>query len=164
MRYFKDFLFTDTFLIKGHVNTAGRRLSTFLNNTRKRFLDIEEATLIHYDGSGRTVAALVQVHMDDIFFAYELDGFGDEGLKLLAEHEKDHYQVTAHFNGNHPLHFSGKVRKHSLDRDTLRSHDFIVIVEPLFEGLSIPPTPEFTVLENLPYAIVNRNRLAFIFR
>jgi hypothetical protein len=164
LRFFKDFIFTDTCLIKGHVNTGGQRLSTFLNNARNRFLDIEEATLIQHNGSGRTTAAWVQVHFDDILFAHELEGAGDEGLKLLAERVRDDIEVTAHFSGNLPLHLSGKVRKNSLHADTLRDHDFIVVVEPRFEGFCIPPSPEFTVLENLPYAIVNRNRLALIFR
>jgi hypothetical protein len=135
-----------------------------MNTVRKRFLDVEEATLIQHDGSGRTAAAWVQVHMDDILFAHELEGSGDEGLRLLAEHERNDVEVSAHFNGNRPIRLSGKVRKHSLDADALRSHNFIVVVEPRFEGLTLPPEPEFSVLKNLPYAIVNRNRLALIFR
>lgn len=164
MRFYKDFLFTDTYLIKGHIRTGDRRLSTFLKNARMRFLDIEEATLIRHDGSGRTTASWIQVHVDNILFAYELEGSGDEGLRLLAEHEKDDVEMTAHFSGSHSLHVSGKVRRHSLDRNTLSGYDFIVVVEPRFAGLSLPPAPEFTILENLPYAIVNRNRLTLIFR
>jgi hypothetical protein len=164
LRFFKDFLFTDTSLIKGHVNTGDQRLSTFLNKTQKRFLGIEDATLIQHDGSGRTTAEWVQVHVDAILFAYELEGSGDEGLRLIAEHERDEIEVTAHFGGNHPLRFSGKVRKHSLDAETFPGRNFIVVVEPRFEGLAIPPASEFTIMENLPYAIVNRSRLALIFR
>jgi hypothetical protein len=164
MRFFKDILFTDTFLIKGHVNAGGQRLSTFLNNARKRFLDVEEATLIKHDGSGRITAAWVQVQVDDILFAHELEGSGDEGLKLLAERERDNIEIAARFGGIPCLQISGKVRKHFLDSDTPRVHDFIVIMEPRFEGLVIPPEPEYAVFENLPYAIVNRNRLALIFR
>lgn len=162
MRFFKDCLFTDMFLIKGHVNTGGQRLSTFLNGARKRFLDVEEATLIRHDGSGRTQAAWAQVRTDQILFAHELEDSGDEGLRLLANRERDEIEVTAYFDGNHPLHLSGKVRKHSLEVNTPRGHDFIVVLEPRFEGLSIPSAPEFAVFKNLHYAIVNRNRLTLI--
>jgi hypothetical protein len=164
MKFFKDLLFTDMFLIKGHVNTGGHRLSTFLNNAHRRFLDMEEATLIKHDGSGRITAAWIQVRVDDIIFAHELESSGDEGLKLLAERERDDIDIAAHFSGNPGLQLSGKVRKHTLDAETLSKHDFIVVIEPRFEGLAIPPDPEYAIFNNMSYAIVNRNRLALIFR
>jgi hypothetical protein len=72
--------------------------------------------------------------------------------------------VTAHFGGNLSIQLSGKVRKRALDSDTLRNNDFIVVVEPRIEGLAISALPEYAFFESLPYAIVNKNRLALIFR
>jgi hypothetical protein len=164
MRFLKDLLFTDMFLIKGHANTGGQRLSTFLNCTSKPFLEMEEATLTPHDGSGRITAAWMQVRVNDILFAHELEDSGDQGLKLLAERGKDDIEVTAHFGGSTPLKISGRVRKRVLNSDALRHHDFIVIVEPRIEGFPVRPAPEYAGFENLPYAIVNRNRLALIFR
>jgi hypothetical protein len=163
MRFLKDLIFTDTFLIKGHANMGGQRLSTFLNSTRKRFLEMEEATILKHDGSSRIAAEWLQVRVNDILFAHELEDSGDEGLRHLSKRNDD-IEVTAHFSGSLPVQLSGKVRKRALDSDTLRNNDFIVVVEPRIEGLAISALPEYAFIENLPYAIVNKNRLELIFR
>ncbi len=164
MRFLKDLLYTETFLIKGHANTGSQRLSTFLNNSRKRFLEMEEVTLIKHDGGRRVAAAWMQVRVDDILFAHELEMSGDEGLRILAERKRDDIEMTAYFSSDIPLQISGKVRKHALNSSTFRHCDFIVVVEPKLEGLILKPAREYAVLENMPYAIVNRNRLSLIFR
>jgi hypothetical protein len=163
MKFLKDLLFTDMFLIKGHANTGGQRLSTFLNRIPKRFLEMEETTLIKHDGSGRFFAPCVQVRVSDIIFAHEMEVTGDESLRFLAEHERDDIEVNAYFSGITPLQLSGKVRKRALAPDALNGNDFIVMIEPRLEGFTPGPAPEYTIFENLPYAIVNKNRLAFIF-
>ena len=164
MKYLKDLLFTDTFLIKGHVNTGGQRLSTFLNSTRKRFLEMEEATLIKHDGGDRVLTEWMLIRVDDILLAHELEVTGDEGLRLLGERARDEIAITAHFSGNLSLQLSGKARKRAIDSDTLRHHDFVVVVDPVLQGFTLERAPEYAVFENLPYVIVNRNRIAFIFR
>ena len=164
MRFLKDLLFTEKFFIKGHVNTGDRRLSTFLNNTRKCFLEMEEATLIKHDDGSRITASWMQVQVNDILFAHELEVTGDEGLKHLAERERDDIEATGYFSGSASLQLSGKVRKRALDSDARRDHDFIVVVEPRIEWGAVTLGREYAVLENLPYAIVNKNRLALILR
>jgi hypothetical protein len=164
MRFLKDLIITDTFIIKGHANTGGQRLSTFLNSTRKRFLEMEEAMLVKHDGSSRVAAGWLQVQVNDILFAHELEDSGDEGLRHLSERNKDDYVVTAYFGGSLPLQLHGMVRQHALDSGTLRDNDFIVVVAPRLAGLAISALPEYALIENLPYAIVNKNRLALIFR
>lgn len=164
MRFLKDLLFTDLFLIKGHANTGGQRLSTFLNKTPKRFLEMEEATLIKHDGSDRFFSPWMQVRVNDIIFAHEMEVTGDEGLRLLAEREKDSIEITAYFSGITPLQLSGKVRKRALDSEALNDHDFIVMIEPILQGLTLNPAQEYAIVENLPYVILNKNRLAFIFQ
>jgi hypothetical protein len=164
MRYLKDLLFTDEFLIKGHINTGGQRLSTFLNRTRKRFLGMEDATLIKHDGGDRIMTEWMLVRVDDILLAYEREDTGDEGLRILGERERDEIAIIAHFSGNTSLQLSGKVRKRALDSETLRHHDFVVALDPVLRGFTARLPREYAVFENLPYVIVNRNRIAFIFR
>jgi hypothetical protein len=164
MKYLKDLLFTDRFLIKGHVNTGGQRLSTFLNNTRKRFVEMEEVTLIRHDGGERIPTPWMLVRVDDILLAHEIEEAGDEGLRVLAEREENKIAVTAYFNSNASLQLSGKVRKHAMNSDALRHSNFIVVVEPKLRGLTFKADREYAMLENLSYAIVNKDRLAFILK
>jgi hypothetical protein len=162
MRYLKDLLVTEQFLIKGHANTGGRRLSTFLNNTSKPFLEMDEVTCFNHEGSECARASWMLVRIDDIILAHEIGEAGDEGLKGLAERELDQIAVTACFNANTPIRLSGKVRKRAVNSDSRSHHDFIVVVEPELRGLAFRAMPEFEAFENMFYAIMNRNRIAFI--
>jgi hypothetical protein len=165
MRYLKDLLYTEKFLIKGHANTGGQRLSTFLNKTRKHFLEMEDATLIRHDGGDRILTPWMLARLDNIILAYENEESGDEGLKILAERESDRIEVKAFFSGNCSLQLSGKMRKRAMDSDAIRHQDFIVMVEPKLQGFRANKAArEYSVFDNLSYVIVNRNCLAFIFR
>ena len=164
MRYLKDLLFTDKYLIKGHVHTGSQRLSTFLNNTRKHFLEMEEATLIKHDGGDRTQAEWMLVRVNDILFAYEMEETGDEALRNLAAPDRAEIAVTVHLKYDPPMQLSGLVRSRAIDSDTPGNHDFFVMVKPMLQGFPAKAAPEYAVLRDIPYLIVNRDRIAFIFR
>jgi hypothetical protein len=163
MRYLKDLLFTDTHLIKGHVHTGGQRLSTFLNTTRKRFLEMEEATLTKHSGGNTTQAGKILIAIDDILLAHEMEVTGDEMMRQLGDRARDEMAITAHFSGDIPLQLSGNVRKRALDADVLRDHDFVVVLQPVIQGISAKPSPEYSFLDNPAYVIANRKRIAFVF-
>jgi hypothetical protein len=163
MRYLKDLLFTDTYLIKGHINTGGQRLSTFLNNTRKCFLEMEEATLIKHIGGKSVQAGHILISIDDILLAHEMEITGDEGMRQLGDRARDEMAITAHFSGDIPLQLSGKVRKRAMDADMPRDHDFLVFLQPVLQGLTAKLAPEFSILENPAYVIANRKRISYIF-
>ena len=164
MRFLKDVLYTDTFLIKGHADTGERRLSSFLNNTRKRFIEVEEATLFRHDGGERIPSSRMDVNIRDILFAHESEDTGDEVLRNLAKQKRDEIGMTAYFSSTTPLQLSGRIHKSAFDSDPQRRHDFIVVVQPEFQGLPGNTTSEYELLRNLDYVIVNRDRLAFIFQ
>jgi hypothetical protein len=163
MRYLKDLLCTDTYLIKGHVHTGGQRLSTFLNSTRKRFLEMEEATLIKHIGGEPLQAGRMLISVDEILLAHEMEITGDEGMRQLGDRAREEMAITACFNGDIPLQLSGKVRKRVMEADMRRDHDFIVVLEPVIQGLTSKPAPEYDILENSAYVIANRKRIAFVF-
>lgn len=162
MRYLKDLLLTDTFLLRGHLKTGDQRLSTFLNTTPKRFLEMDEVTVVNRARGEHVLIARMLLHVEEILIAHEMEDTGDEGLKLLAEREKDEVGVTAYFGGAVPLQLSGKVSKRAIERDVSARHDFIVVVEPKLREFGGKAAHEYAVLEDLPYMIANRNRLAFI--
>ncbi len=162
MRFLKDLLFTDKFLLKGHVKTGGQRLSGFLNNNRKRFLEMEEAALIRHAGGDRIQSALVMVRINDILFAYEMEESGDEGLRNLGGRDKAELAVQIHLISDTPLHLTGLVRRRALDSDAMRKHDFMVLMNPSLKGFASQPAPEYALIQNTPYLIVNRDRISII--
>jgi hypothetical protein len=164
MIYLKDMLITNRFCVKGHANTGGQRLSAFLNNTSKPFLEMDEVTFIDHDGNESARAAWVLMHIDDIILAHEIGEAGDEILKGLVERELDQISVSVRFNANTQLQLSGKVRQRAVNSDTRDYHDFIVVVEPELRGLTFKKTPGFASFENLSYVIMNRKRVAFMTR
>jgi hypothetical protein len=162
MRYRKDLLVTDAYFIKGHASSGGQRLSTFLGNTQKPFLEMDEVTLIKLDRSGSLEIPWLLVRIEDILIAYEIEETGDEGLKVLAEREADKIRVTAHFVATASFQLIGKVRRRALNTDMAPYHDFIVMIDPKIHGFDAKADPEFIVLEDLPYVIINRKRIALI--
>jgi hypothetical protein len=164
MRYIRDLLLTDNFLIKGHIHTGGQRLSTFLNNTPRSFLEIEETTLTSPVHSERIAAARIMVRVDEIILAHEIEEAGDESLRLLAEMEKNQVEVTAFFGGTRPFQLAGKVSERAIERTRSRRYDFMVVVEPKFQETTGQAGHDYSAFENLPYVIANRNRVSMIFR
>jgi len=61
-------LYTDSYLVRGVVNTGGRRLSDYLNDPRTAHVDVEQATwqdLLSED-SAHIPAALVTIRKDSV--------------------------------------------------------------------------------------------------
>jgi hypothetical protein len=159
MIYLKDLILTDAFLIKGHINTAGQRLSTFLNNFHKRFLEVEEATVRDQVQDTSFTTARMLLRVEEILLAHEREDIGDEVLRHLAEEERDDIPVTIQFNGVVRFQLLGKMKKRAVERDSSGQHDFLVVVEPKLLGLTSKALDYF---EDLPYLIVNKSRIAHI--
>ena len=164
MRYLKDLVFTDRYLIKGHAHTGAQRLSSFLNSTPKHFLEMEEATLVKHDGSEHIQTDWLMVRTEDILFAYEMEETGDAVLRNLAVKDKPEIPVVLHLRCDPPMQLSGLVRKRAMNSDRLLNHDFIVMVKPTIQGFTANSAPEYALLDNVPYLIVNRDRISFFFR
>ena len=164
MRFLKDHLFTEDFLIKGHINTGEYRLSNFLNKTHSRFLVVEEAILIRHNGSDPIHASWMQVRIQDILFAYESEETGDDVLRNLSEQSRNEARMTGYFNSTTPVQITGKVHKRVLDAGSTQQHNFFVVTEPEIQGLTVNPAPEYDTIRHMPYVIVNKNRLSFLFK
>ena len=160
MIYLKDLLLTDTFLLKGHISTGGQRLSSFLNNIPKHFLEMDEVTVADHVQGVRFTNTRMLLRVEEIILAHELGEAGDESLRLLAGQERIDATVTARFSGATPLTVSGRVSRRAIEHDAPGQHEFIVFVEPRFEGLASIAQDAF---KDLPYVIANRGRIALIY-
>jgi len=162
MRYLKDLLLTDTHLLKGHVVTGGQRLSTFLNTTPKRHVEMYEVTLCSPSPAEVVTMPRVLVRVSEILLAHEMDEAGDQTLKILAERGRDEVPIAAFFGGAAPIRIAGRASSRIIEREAAGSRDFIVIIDPMIEGIPGGASPEYAVLSGLPYVIANRSRMALI--
>jgi hypothetical protein len=162
MIFLKDYLYLETCLIRGHGRTGETRLSNFLNRTHQRFLEVEEAAVIWHDTGDRVQAPHMEVRIQDILFAYESEDTGDDILRNLAGHTRDEIEATAHFGGGNRLRISGKVSPRALDFKSARQHNFFVMIQPSLQGFPAGPVPEYRTIRQMPYAIVNMERLSIL--
>jgi hypothetical protein len=162
MRYLKDLILTDTHLLKGHVVTGGQRLSTFLNTTPRRHVEMYDVTLCSHSPAETVTMPRVLVRVPEILLAHEMDEAGDQALKILAERERDEVPIAAFFGGAAPIRIGGRASRRVIEREAASSRDFIVIVDPMIEGIPGGASPDYAVLSSLPYVIANRSRMALI--
>lgn len=164
MEFVKDLFLTESFLIKGYVKTGGRRLTTFLNTTGGRFIEVHDATLVGVAQGDRIVTARAMVNLDEILIAHELIGSaGDDLLRRLAEPAKDRALVNLYLGGRLALEISGKMLRRAYNRTDLGEQRFLVVTDTAIEGLAGKKPREFAVLKRAPYLIVNRTRIAYVF-
>jgi hypothetical protein len=164
LEYVKDLFLTESFLVKGYVNTGGQRLTTFLNNLRARFLEVHDATLIGVARGDRIVTARAMICVDEILLANELiESAGDQMMKQLADPDKDRALVNLYFSGRLPIEVTGKMPAKAYNRKDLGAQDFLVVTEPSIDGLGASKAREFSVLKRASYVIINRLRLAYVF-
>jgi hypothetical protein len=164
VEYVKDLFLTESFLVKGHVKTGNKRLTTWLNTVDQPFIEVHDATLIGVTQGDRIVTARAMVHRREILLAHELiDAAGDNMLKRMAGGTGERALVNLYFGGRLPIEVSGKMLKRAYNRKDLGDQPFIVVTEPSIEGLGGKKAREFGVLSKAPYLIVHRDRVAYVF-
>ena len=67
-----DLLLTDAFLIKGQIENKYTRLSQLLDEYRKYFIEVRDATLIDLNSRDRIHTPLLHVNLDEVLLAHEL--------------------------------------------------------------------------------------------
>ncbi len=163
LRYIKDLLATDDVLIRGHVETGGRRLSDFLNATPRTFLEVHEAGVTAHGAVETVRYDSLLVKLDEVLLAHELvEAGGDQVLKALADAERDLAGIRLELACRRRITVSGRVPQRLFAREDLGSSRFIVVDAPEVDG--VPPGGGAGPLRGLPYLIVNRTRIALALR
>lgn len=159
-----DLLLTDCFLIKGNVEHKYARLSQVLDEHRRYFLRVRDATLIDLKSLDRIRTPLVHVNVDEILFAHEyLDEAGDEYRRLLSANQQELHRVRMFYTGNLNVELSGFVRPGAYEADDHVSRRFIVMRKPTLRGFDARSDAELEGLQSLPYLIVNKLRLSYVY-
>jgi len=158
-----DMFLTDSFLIKGEVEGKYDRLSHLLDEHRKYFLKVRNATLVDLNTCDRITTPLLHVNMDEILLAHEfLDSAADAQAAEL--YKNVHFnKVRVFFTGHLNVEVGGEVRPGSYEVDDRATRRFFVMRNPSLRGFNARGDNDLGQLIDLPYVIVNKTRLSYIY-
>jgi len=159
-----DLFLTDSFLIKGQVENKYTRLSQLLDEYRKFHLKIRNATLVDLGTQDRIQTPLLHINVDEIILAHEfLDNAGDPLAAQLADEQTEQHRVRVFYTGNLNVEISGNVRPNSYETGDRATRRFFVMKEPEVRGLNFRGDQDLKLLKDLPYAILNKSRVSYIY-
>lgn len=163
MSIVSDLLLTDSFLIKGNVENKYTRLSQILDENRKYFLRVRDATLVDLKSCERIQTPLLQVNMDEILLAHEfLDEAGDHHMKAITPVAELH-RIRVFYTGMLNVELAGYCRPGAYEADDHLSRRYFVMEKPQLRGFKDHDDQDLKLLNNLPYAILNKVRLSYIY-
>ena len=159
-----DVFLTDHFLIKGTVENKYTRLSQLLDGHRRRFLKIKDATLVDLKSRDRIQTPQLHVNLDEVLMAHEfLDTAGDSTMAQLSQYADWNHRVRVFYTGALNLEVAGSIRPGCYEITDHKSGRFFVIKSPVVRGVEWEEDEDLKLLESLDYAILNRERLAYIY-
>lgn len=159
-----DLLLTDAFLIKGQVENKYTRLSQLLDEYRKYFIKVRDATLVDLNSRNRIETPLLHVNVDEILLAHEfIESAGDPHAAKLATDTSTRRRVRAFYTGNLNVEIAGSVRDGAYEADDQSTRRFFVMHKPEVRGMKIAGDTDLELLKALPYVILNKTRLSYIY-
>lgn len=159
-----DLLLTDSFLIKGRVENKYTRLSQMLDEHRKYFLRVRDATLVDLNTRDRIETPLLQVNVDEILLAHELlDGAGDPSLAQLGKAGIPYQRVRVFYTGNLNVEIAGEIKPGCYEADDRFSRRFFVMRKPSVRGMDFGGDKDLELLKEIDYAILNKTRLSYVY-
>ena len=160
-----DLFLTDAFLIKGNVENKYTRLSKLLDEHRKYFLRIRDVTLIDLNSKERIQTPLLHMNVDEVLMAHEfIDEAGDSHRAALARDQEESLQkVRVFYTGNLNIELAGKIRPMSYEVNDRATRRFFVMRDPQLRGFRDREDPDLKQLLDLPYAILNKARLSYLY-
>lgn len=158
-----DLFLTDSFLIKGEIENKYTRLSTMLDEHRKFFFKIRNATLVDLNTCDRITTPLLHVNVDEILLAHEfIDTASDPRQQELSRDQAFH-KVRMFFTGHLNMEVGGEVRPGSYEADDRATRRFFVMRNPTLRGFNSRNDKDLSLLSKMSYVIVNKTRLSYIY-
>jgi len=160
-----DLFLTDAFLIKGRVENKYARLSQMLDEYRRYFLKVRDATLIDLGTRDRIETPLLHVNVDEILLAHEfLDSTTDPAIaQLVGEQPTPLRRVRVFYTGNLNVELAGDVRPGAYEVDDRSTRRFFVMNKPEVRGMELKGDRDLESLMKLDYAILNKTRLSYLY-
>ena len=160
-----DLFLTSAFLIKGNVEGKYTRLSKLLDEHGRRFLALRDVVLVDLNSRERIQTPQLQINLSEILLAHEfLDEAGDETRRELArEQQGDLQRVRLFFTGSVNLELAGDIRPRAYENSDSATRRFFVMRQPKVRGFKHHDDDHLLKLTDLPYAILNKDRLSYIY-
>lgn len=158
-----DLILTESFLIKGNVENKYTRLSQILDEHRKYFLKVRDATLIDLNSCDRISTPLLHVNIEEVVLAHEfLDEAGDS-LRAEATRQQALQRVRVFYTGGLNLEVSGEIRPTAYEADDRSTRRFFVMRNPVLRGFNDRADNDLKLLNTMSYAILNKVRLSYVY-
>jgi len=158
-----DLFLTDTFLIKGCVENKYTRLSKMLDEHRKYFLRIRDVTLTDLNSCEEIHTPLLHMNVEEILMAHEfVDESGDNPRADLAKTQFVQ-RVRVFYTGPLNIELAGEIRPNAYEVSDKATRRFFVMRNPKLRGFDDKKNASLQQLLDLPYAILNKERLSYIY-
>ncbi len=161
----EDVILTRAFLIKGKVQGKFHRLSKLLNTYGRNFLVLSGATMIDLARGETIQTPKVHINLSEIVLAHELvETSGDFYQKTLASEgvSDKSVRIRAFHHGGVNLEFTGLIRPGAYEAQALESK-FFVMEDCSIRGFDPEMGKDFQQLEKLPYAILRKEAISYIY-
>ena len=160
--FVEDLFLTDVFLIKGRLQNKAKRLSNMFEDHRRSYLAVEDATLVSLRSNEVITTPKVMVNVGELVCAHELvDVAGDAAMRRLADNAKPS-TIRAFYNGAVQFELGGQVEPGAYESDDVTGRRYFTMQAPRFRGIDTSQD-ELAVLEGLEYAIVRKDRMAYVY-
>jgi hypothetical protein len=161
--FVEDLFVTDCFLIKGRLTNKFQRLARMLEDHDRAYLSIEDAVLASLRGREVIRTPRVLVNQRELVFAHELiDIAGDDVQRRLAANDKT-VRIRGFYNGSVQLELAGNVEPGAYEPKRGNRRNYFIMSDPVVRGINLDENPELGLLRHLSYAIVRKDKLAYIY-
>ena len=161
--FVEDLFLTDVFLIKGRLPNKQKRLTNLLEDFSRTFLPVHDATLVSLRNREVIRTATVMVNVSEVIMAHELvDVAGDETLRRLAGASDKRSKIRAFYNGATQFEIAGPIEAGAYEATPLTNRRYFIMQKPVVRGLDLAH-PELQLLKSLDYAILKKDRMAYVY-
>ena len=158
----EDVFLTDVFLINGRLEHKTKRLSNVLEDLQRSYLAVMDATLVSLRNSEVIKTSKVMVNVNELVLAHELvDVAGDDAQRRLATNEKGS-RIRAFYNGAVQFEVGGQIEPGAYEPNNVTGRRYFIMQAPKVRGLDLDH-PELRILDGLDYAILRRDRMAYVY-
>ena len=160
--FVEDVFLTDAFMIKGRLSKHGKRLTNVLEDYNRAYLQIHDATMVSLRNGEQITTPSVMVNVREVILAHELVEMGGEDhYKRLALPNKS-VQIRAFYNGAVQFELAGNVEPFAYESTHGGGRKYFIMQKPVLRGLN-QEVRELALLHGLEYAIVRKDRVAYVY-
>ncbi|GDY01265.1 hypothetical protein LBMAG49_05940 [Planctomycetota bacterium] len=157
----EDLFLTDAFMIKGRLENKNKRLTNVLEDHNRSFLRVQDATMISLRSPEVIRTATVLINTSEVLFAHELLDLGSDPAMRRIATKGQNIKARAFYNGALQFELAGMMEQGAYETQPT-GRKYFIMQQPVLRGLDLSH-PELALLSRLDYAIVRKDRLAYLF-